>query len=45
MRQMKKKIRGAWKEVREELFSGYMFVETDESEAFYGELVKIPRLT
>ena len=34
-RQMKKKIHGKWVEINEKLIPGYVFVETDNIQAFY----------
>ena len=45
MRKMKKKIHGEWIEVREKLLPGYVFVDTENPEEFYKNLVNIPRLT
>ena len=38
MRQIKKKIRGKWVEINEKLIPGYVFVETDDIQAFYKAL-------
>ena len=34
-RQMKRKIQGKWVEINEKLIPGYVFVETDNIQAFY----------
>lgn len=42
-RSRKKKFKGQWQTVYEELFPGYVFVETDQPENVYRELKKVPR--
>ena len=42
---MRKKFHGEWKEVREKLLPGYVFVTTEDAAAFFFQLKKIPLLT
>ena len=45
VRHMRKKLRGEWREIYEKLLPGYVFIETDDMEALYMALKKIPRIT
>jgi len=42
-RNRRKKYRGQWQTVREDMFPGYVFIETDQPEKVYRELEKAPR--
>ena len=45
MRRMKKKYEGRWREVREKLFPGYVFLISEQPQLLYDELKQIPALT
>ncbi|MCI8797992.1 MAG: antiterminator LoaP [Dorea sp.] len=45
IRHMKKKIRGEWKELREKLLPGYVFIVSDDIEEFYLRLRYVPAFT
>ena len=45
MRNIRRKIRGELMDIRERLFPGYVFVESDNPKKLYEEIKKIPRLT
>ncbi len=45
MRRLRKKFQGAWHEVTERLFPGYVFMITDQPQALYEEVKGIPALT
>ncbi len=45
MRNIRRKIRGELMDIREKLFPGYVFVESDNPKKLYEEIKKIPRLT
>ncbi len=42
-RNRKKKFQGKWQTVQEDLFPGYVFVDTDDPDRVYRELKKAPR--
>ena len=42
---MKKKIRGEWKELREKLLPGYVFIVSDDIEELYLRLRYVPAFT
>ena len=42
-RNRKKKFQGKWQTVQEDLFPGYVFVDTDDPDRVYRELKKVPR--
>ena len=42
-RSRKKKFEGQWQVVHENLFPGYVFVDTDDPDRVYRELKKAPR--
>lgn len=42
-RNRKKKFQGKWQTVQEDLFPGYLFVDTDDPDRVYRELKKAPR--
>ena len=42
-RNRKKKFQGKWQTVQEDLFPGYVFVDTDDLDRVYRELKKAPR--
>ena len=44
-RRLRKKFQGAWHEVTEKLFPGYVFLITEQPRLLYEELKRIPRLT
>ena len=44
-RRLRKKFQGAWHEVTEKLFPGYVFLITEQPQLLYEELKQIPRLT
>lgn len=39
----RKKFEGQWQTVQEDLFPGYVFIDTDQPDRVYGELKKTPR--
>jgi len=43
IRRRKKKFQGMWQTVQENLFPGYVFVDTDDPDREYRELKKVPR--
>ena len=45
MRRVKKKFRGEWKEIREKLLPGYVFITSDCVQELYRELRHIPVFT
>lgn len=45
MRRVKKKFRGEWKEIREKLLPGYVFITSDCVQELYRELRHIPIFT
>lgn len=45
MRIIRKKFHGKWVEVHEKLLPGYVFVTTEDAQAFYMQLKKIPLFT
>ena len=45
LRRLRKKFCGAWHEVTERLFPGYVFLRTERPQLLYEELKKIPALT
>ena len=45
MRRLKKKYKGAWHEVTEKLFPGYVFLTTNEPQLLYEDLKMVPALT
>jgi transcriptional antiterminator NusG len=45
VRKLKKKFRGAWHEVTEKLFPGYVFMISKQPRLLYEELKQIPALT
>lgn len=45
MRRMKKKFRGEWREVREKLLPGYVFITSDHVQELYQELKYMPAFT
>ena len=45
MRRMKKKFRGEWREVREKLLPGYVFITSDHVRELYQELKNMPAFT
>ncbi|MEZ3487552.1 MAG: antiterminator LoaP [Lachnospiraceae bacterium] len=45
VRKIKKKFHGAWHEVAEKLFPGYVFMISDQPQFLYEELKRIPALT
>jgi transcriptional antiterminator NusG len=45
MRRMKKKFRGEWREVREKLLPGYVFIVSDHVQELYQELKHMPVFT
>ena len=45
MRRMKKKFRGEWREVREKLLPGYVFIVSDHVQELYQELKHMPAFT
>ena len=40
-----KKYRGKMRKVKDRIFPGYIFVDTDDFDEFYGELKRVPKLT
>lgn len=44
-RKMRKKIRGEWKDIRERLFPGYVFIRSGDILALYEALRRVPRFT
>ena len=45
IRRVKKKIRGEWKELREKLLPGYVFITSDEVGELYQKLRDVPAFT
>lgn len=45
LRRLRKKFQGAWHEVTEKLFPGYVFMVTEQPQLLYEELKRIPTLT
>lgn len=45
VRRLKKKFHGAWHEVTEKLFPGYVFITSEQPQLLYEELKQIPALT
>ena len=45
IRHMKKKIRGEWKELREKLLPGYVFITSDDVRELYLKLKYVPAFT
>lgn len=43
-RSRKKRFEGRWQTIQEELFPGYVFIDTDDPDRIYRELKKAPRL-
>ncbi|MEY8410861.1 antiterminator LoaP [Lachnospiraceae bacterium 62-26] len=45
VRKLRKKFHGAWREVTEKLFPGYVFMISEQPQLLYEELKQIPSLT
>ena len=45
VRRLRKKFHGAWNEVTEKLFPGYIFLATEKPQLLYEELKHVPALT
>lgn len=45
LRHVRRKYRGEWKDVREKLLPGYVFVTSDSATGLYQELKRVPMLT
>lgn len=42
-RDRRKKYEGQWRTIQENLFPGYVFIDTDQPDKVYGELKRVPR--